>query len=142
MTDTTPTPQVAKGLEGIVAAATEIAEVDGAQGKLTLRGYDISELEGRVTFEEVAYLLWHGKLPNETELAELSTEISGARELPKATIDTLKAVAKDASGMHVLRIGASTLSIGDSTVNSLDLAGNAKRAARIQAQIPAIVAHS
>ena len=59
-------PQIARGLEGITAAATQIAEVDGAQGRLTLRGYDVGELSGRVTFEEVAYLLWHGKLPNQS----------------------------------------------------------------------------
>ena len=58
------TAQVARGLEGVLAAATHIAEVDGANGRLTLRGYDIRELIGRVTFEEVAYLLWHGQLPN------------------------------------------------------------------------------
>ena len=61
--DAKPTPTVARGLEGIVAAATNIAEVDGEKGKLTLRGYDVSELSGKVTFEEVAYLLWYGKLP-------------------------------------------------------------------------------
>ena len=57
-------PQVARGLEGIVAAATNIAEVDGQNGKLTLRGYDISELSGNVIFEEVAYLLWQAPKPS------------------------------------------------------------------------------
>ncbi|MFY8052668.1 MAG: citrate/2-methylcitrate synthase, partial [Armatimonadaceae bacterium] len=70
-TTETNQPQVARGLEGIVAAATNIAEVDGQNGKLTLRGYDISELSGNVIFEEVAYLLWHGKLPNQSELDSL-----------------------------------------------------------------------
>src|SRR5689334_14328830 len=60
-------PKVARGLEGIVAAETHIAEVNGEQGRLTLRGYDVSELSGRVDFEEVAYLLWYGKLPTRAE---------------------------------------------------------------------------
>jgi citrate synthase len=142
MTDTATTPQVARGLEGIVAAATQIAEVDGAQGKLTLRGYDISELSGRVTFEEVAYLLWHGKLPNKAELDDLMAEMSAARKLPPAALDALRILSKQASGMHILRMGASMLSIGDETANSLALDDCAKRAARLQAQMPAIVAHT
>ena len=52
------------GLEGIVAARTELSEVDGQKGILTIRGYDIEELAGQITLEEAAYLLWHGKLPN------------------------------------------------------------------------------
>jgi citrate synthase len=135
-------PQVARGLEGIVAAATNIAEVDGEKGKLTLRGYDISELSGRVTFEEVAFLLWHGKLPNKQELDSLSTEMSGARDLHPAALSALKAVSSEAEGMHVLRMGASVLSIGDGDVDNLDPESSRRRAARLQAQMPAIVAHS
>src|SRR5687768_951191 len=107
------TPQVARGLEGIVAAATNIAEVDGEKGKLTLRGYDVSELSGNVTFEEVCYLLWYGKLPNKSEYDALTAEMRTARKLPGAALDALRAVAKEADGMHVLRMGASTLSLGD-----------------------------
>lgn len=137
-----PTPQVAKGLEGIVAAATNIAEVDGEKGKLTLRGYDISELSGNVQFEEVCYLLWNGKLPNQAEFDALKAEMQTARALPAPVIAALKAFAPYAEGMHVLRMGASLLSIGDETVDSLDIEGSRRRAARLQAQIPAIVAHT
>lgn len=140
--DAKPTPQVARGLEGIVAAATHIAEVDGEKGKLTLRGYDVSELSGKVTFEEVAYLLWHGKLPNQTEYETLKREMSAARELPAPTLAALHDLAPHAEGMHILRMGASTLSIGDATVDSLDLEQNRRRAARLQAQMPAVVAHA
>ena len=142
MTETTSPPQVARGLEGIVAAATKIADVDGAKGRLTLRGYDINELSGRVTFEEVAYLLWHGKLPNRQELDDLNATLSKYRNLQPAVIDALKVVSKEATGMHVLRMGAATLSIGYDNSDSLasDIVEN--RAARLQAQMPAIVAHS
>ena len=71
--------KIYKGLEGITAAATQIAEVDGANGKLTLRGYDVGELSGKVTFEEVAYLLWNGHLPNAAEYEALKSEMSAAR---------------------------------------------------------------
>lgn len=135
-------PQVAKGLEGIVAAATNIAEVDGAQGKLTLRGYDISELSGNLEFEEVCHLLWYGKLPTRAEFDKLKAEMSAARELPAPVIEALKALAPHAAGMHVLRMGAAMLSIGDESVDSLDVEASRRRAARLQAQIPAVVAHT
>jgi citrate synthase len=136
-----PTAQVARGLEGIVAAATNIAEVDGEKGKLTLRGYDISELSGKVVFEEVCYLLWYGKLPNKTEFDALDAEMKAARALPEPVLNAIKDFAPHAEGMHALRMGVSLLSIGDDTVDSLDVEGARKRAARLQAQIPAIVAH-
>lgn len=135
-------PVVARGLEGITAAATQIAEVDGAQGKLTLRGYDVSELSGKVTFEEVAYLLWHGKLPNQQELFQLQAEMSQARDLPAPILEALRVLAPHAGGMHILRIGAAMLSLGDPDVDSLDIPSNQKRAARLQAQMPALVAHT
>lgn len=140
--DAKPTPQVARGLEGIVAAATNIAEVDGEKGKLTLRGYDISELSGKVEFEEVCYLLWYGKLPNEQEFTALLKEMSSARDLPEPVMAALRILAPQAEGMDILRIGASMLSIGDPDVNSLDMEASRKRAARLQAQMPALVAHT
>ncbi len=138
----TPETTVYKGLEGITAAATQIAEVDGQNGKLTLRGYDVSELSGKVTFEEVAYLLWNGSLPNASEYEALKSEMSQARELPGPVMNALAALSPHAEGMHILRMGASMLSIGDSDVDSLDLAGAKRRAARLQAQMSAIVAHT
>ncbi|GAB4463369.1 MAG: citrate synthase [Armatimonadaceae bacterium] len=141
-TETPSTPQVARGLEGILAAATNIAEVDGQNGKLTLRGYDISELSGNVQFEEVCYLLWHGKLPNQTEFAELKAEMSAARQLPEPVITALRALSPHASGMDILRMGASMLSIGDEDLNNLDLESSRRRASRLQAQMPALVAHT
>ncbi len=140
--ETEKEPVIARGLEGIYAAATQIAEVDGARGKLTLRGYDVSELSGKVTFEEVAYLLWHGKLPSASELSDLQSEMGRARDLPAPVLDALRVLAPHADGMHILRMGAAMLSIGDPEVDSLDIAANQKRAARLQAQIPAIVAHT
>src|SRR5579862_3297774 len=95
-------PQVARGLEGIVAAATSIAEVDGERGKLTLRGYDITELSGRVSFEEVAYLLWHGQLPTQPEYNDLAREMRGARQLAPQALAALRDLAGCADGMHVL----------------------------------------
>lgn len=138
----TAPPPVARGLEGIVAAATQIAEVDGREGRLTLRGYDIRELVGRAEFEEVAYLLWHGKLPSAAEYDSLRAEMSAASRLPEPALAALRALAPHASGMHVLRMAASMLSLGDADVDSLDVPSNQRRAARLQAQMPALVAHT
>ncbi len=135
-------PIVYKGLEGITAAATNIAEVDGQNGRLTLRGYDVSELSGKVTFEEVAYLLWNGNLPNQAEYDDLKAEMSAARALKPPVLAALADLAPHASGMHILRMGASMLSVGYSNVDSLDLASAKRRAARLQAQMSAIVAHT
>ena len=135
-------PTVYKGLEGITAAATSIAEVDGQNGRLTLRGYDVSELSGKVTFEEVAYLLWNGSLPTQAEYDDLQAEMSAARALPPPVLAALADLAPQASGMHILRMGASMLSVGDPDIDSLGLASAKRRAARLQAQMSAIVAHT
>jgi len=135
-------PLIAKGLEGITAAATQIAEVDGQNGRLTLRGYDVGDLSGKVTFEEVAYLLWNGKLPNKAEYDDLKAEMSAARALPDPVLAALRELTPHAEGMHILRMGASMLSVGDADVDSLDLASAKRRAAQLQAQMPAIVAHT
>ena len=135
-------PTVAKGLEGVTAAATKIAEVDGQKGRLILRGYDVGQLSGRATFEEVAYLLWNGRLPDRAEYDALRAEIAGARALPAPVLTALDQLAPHAEGMHVLRMGAAMLSIGDPDVDSLDLAGAKRRAARLQAQMSALVAHT
>ena len=135
-------PVIYDGLKGVVAAATEIAEVDGQNGRLTLRGYDISELSGTVDFEEVCHLLWHGHLPNPTEYAALRAEMATGRQLHPATLATLRANAPHCGGMDILRVGASTLGAGDSELDSLDIDTARRRAARLQAQVSAIVAHS
>jgi citrate synthase len=135
-------PVISEGLEGVTAAATQIAEVDGRNGRLTLRGYDIGELSGKVMFEEVAYLLWNGKLPSRAEYDDLKAEMSQARDLPAPVLAALRELAPHAEGMHMLRMGAAMLSLGDPDVDSLDLGGAKRRAARLQAQMPALVAHT
>ena len=66
----------AAGLEGVVAAPSEICFIDGSAGRLVYRGYDIGDLVENATFEETAYLLWESKLPNRSELSRLKSEFS------------------------------------------------------------------
>src|SRR6202158_2082245 len=91
------------GLEGIVAAQTEISMVDGANGRLVYQGYVIADLAEQMSFEEVAYLLWKGGLPTHAELDALALELGSSRTLTQAATITLDALPKDTDPMDVLR---------------------------------------
>ena len=92
------------GLEGVVAAETAISEVDGANGRLIYRGgYLIEDLAPVVAYEEVAYLLWHGELPNQAELNELCKQMAAARRLNRAAQGALTALDPATDPMDVLR---------------------------------------
>ena len=92
------------GLEGVVAAETEVSEVDGANGRLIYRGgYLIEDLAPTVTFEEVAYLLWHGELPNQKELDALKQQMAAARHLTDPARGALEAADTSVNPMDVLR---------------------------------------
>ncbi|MGA9633036.1 MAG: citrate/2-methylcitrate synthase, partial [Candidatus Acidiferrales bacterium] len=75
------------GLEGVVAARTRLSHVDGQNGVLIVGGYQIEDLAAHVGFEGAAHLLWRGHLPDRAELAKLSAEMSGLRELPALTLE-------------------------------------------------------
>ena len=67
-------PVTSPGLKGIVAATTRLSDVMGDEGILVYAGYNINDLAGHVSYEEVVYLLWHDALPNKTELAKLKAD--------------------------------------------------------------------
>ncbi len=91
------------GLEGVVGARTAISMVDGANGRLVYQGYVIADLAEEMSFEEVAFLLWEGRLPNRAELDALSLELASNRALTQAANVTLDALPMDADPMDVLR---------------------------------------
>lgn len=132
---------VVRGLEGVVSHASQLSEVDGSEGRLTIRGYDVRQLVGAVSFEEAAYLLWHGDLPTTAQLHDLRERTAGARRLPPEALDVLAGPARKASGMHALRMATAGLSIDDAEADEVDLPSNLARAVRITARIPALVAH-
>jgi citrate synthase len=97
-------PEFSPGLEGVVAAETEISEVDGQNGRLIYRGgYLIQDLAATCTFEEVAFLLWNGKLPDRAELEQLKRDLAEQRALSEAGRATLEAAPTDSDPMDVLR---------------------------------------
>jgi citrate synthase len=97
-------PEFSPGLEGVVAAQTEISEVDGQGGRLIYRGgYLISDLYDTCRFEEVAYLLWNGRLPDEEELREVKGKLASRRTLTEAARAVLEAMPRGIDPMDVLR---------------------------------------
>jgi citrate synthase len=129
-----------KGLEGIVATTSSICFIDGDAGVLSYRGIDIHELARSSTFEETTYLLWFGKLPNTSELASFTRELSAARVLPSAIIDLLRTMPASATPMEVLRTATSLLSIYDADEASCSHDANVRKAYRLTSQIAMIVA--
>jgi len=91
------------GLEGIVASQTAISMVDGANGRLVYQGYVIADLAEEMSFEEVAFLLWEGRLPTRAELEALSLELAANRTLTQAANIALDALPSDTDPMDVLR---------------------------------------
>jgi len=103
--------EVQRGLEDVVALEYRICFIDGREGRLIFRGYDIRDLTAHATFEEVAYLLWYGRLPNAAQLAELTGRLASLRELPRELADDLDALPATAGPMEVLRTAVSAMAI-------------------------------
>src|ERR1700757_4357029 len=106
-----------KGLEGIVAANSSICYIDGDQGVLAYRGYDIHDLADHSTFEEVCHLLWFGRLPKADELRSLKQQMAEERKLDASIIYRLQLAPKHALPMDVLRTIVSALSFYDPEYN-------------------------
>jgi len=91
------------GLEGVTAASTAISFVDGQAGRLIYRGYDIHDLVHATSFEEIAYLLWSGRLPTRSERQELHSRLVRERELPEGVLTTLRTLPSTTTPMDMLR---------------------------------------
>ena len=134
-------PVVAKGLEGIIAAETRIGDVRGQEGVLLYCGYDINELAGKVSFEEVVHLLYHNRLPTQAELAALTTALRAERELPQGVIDYITSAPRHARPIDVMRTAVSALGTYDTNRHDLDVGENLATAIRLVAQIGVIAAY-
>ena len=132
---------VSKGLEGIVAAETRIGDVRGQEGVLLYCGYDINELAGKASYEEVIHLLWHNRLPTQPELDKLVTALRAERELPKGVIDYIKGVPKGARPIDVMRTAISMLGCYDTDRHDLDMPKELATAIKLVAQIGIVAAY-
>ncbi len=102
-----------QGLEGVVAASTRLSHVDGEAGRLIIAGFAVEDLAPHASFEEVAYLLLHGNVPEPRELGVFARQLADRRVLPGAAVGVLReAAAMKAPPMDALRMAAATLSLG------------------------------
>lgn len=130
---------VTRGLEGIVATTSSVSSI--IDDTLTYVGYNIDDLAENATFEEVIYLLWHRKLPNKQELSELTNALSENMNLPKEVLDHFKTYPiKQVHPMAALRTAISLISLYDEEADLMDEEANYRKAIRLQAKIPTIVA--
>ena len=133
-------PIKAKGLEGVIALESELSSIDGDKGELVYRGYNIHDLAEHATFEEVVYLLRHGELPTQNDLDDFMAHLRSERVLPAPVLDLLRNTPDDAHPMAVLRTAVSALGLYGDEADTMEEAANHRKADRILAQIPTIIA--
>ncbi|MBI4305504.1 MAG: citrate (Si)-synthase [Chloroflexi bacterium] len=136
----TTTSEVAinRGLRDIYFERTQSSFIDGREGKLLYRGYNIHDLAEHSTFEETAYLLLYGKLPTRQELAVFDAELKRNREIPAPVHKVIETV-KDAHPMDVLRTAVSALAAFDPDVKDKGEEATLRKGIRLTSQVPTIV---
>jgi citrate synthase len=130
------------GLEDVVVSTSDICFIDGREGRLVYRGFDVNDLVEHSSFEEVVYLLWHGGLPSRKEWAAHLKALSATanRQLPPKFVAMLRALPRKTTPMEVLRTGVSALSAFDPDAADNSREATARKAIRITAKMPTLVA--
>ena len=129
-----------RGLEGVVALDSAISFIDGQSGELIYAGYDIRDLAENATFEEVAFLLWNGRMPTSEELVELNEHLQSERMLPPMVLDVIEMTPRDANPMASLRTAVSALALFDPEADVHSAEANYRKSVRLTARIPTIIA--
>ncbi len=130
----------ARGLADVVAASTALSDIDGHAGRLSYRGYDINELPGNATFEEVSYLLQRGTAPDRAQLDDYLAELSAGRVIGPLAAADLGGIAARQQPMEALRSLVSLASADDPDADSNERAANLRKAARLTARQPVLIA--
>ena len=139
MTDTEP--MVFKGLAGVVADTTAVSMVNAETNSLTYRGYPVQELAASCSFEEVAYLLWHGELPDRRHSSRaLSKPNATCARSTRQILAILGTLPVDCHPMDVLRTAVSIIGAHDPTAADHSVEANLARSLSLMAKLPAIVA--
>ena len=130
------------GLEDVVVSTSDICLIDGDEGRLVYRGYDVDELVEHSSFEEVVYLLWHGGLPTRKELVAHTRALASTanRRLPPKLLAILRALPRKTTPMEVLRTGVSALSAFDPDAADNSRDATLRKSIRLTAQLPTLVA--
>jgi 2-methylcitrate synthase len=124
-----------KGLEDVVTGQSSICFIDGQQGRLLYRGYDIVDLAPKSSYEETAYLLWNGHLPNSVEINAFSAELAAKREVPKDILSIMAELPRNCDAMDALRVGVAALGVYDDPMYT-----SPEKAQSIAAKMATIVA--
>jgi citrate synthase len=130
------------GLEDVVVSTSEICFIDGQQGRLVYRGFDVDDLVAHSSFEEVVYLLWHGRLPTRKELDAHTKALSATanRKLPPKLVGILTQLPRKSNPMEILRTGVSALSAFDPDAADNSREATLRKSIRLTAQMPTLVA--
>ncbi|MEK7701176.1 MAG: citrate/2-methylcitrate synthase [candidate division NC10 bacterium] len=130
------------GLEDVVVSTSDICYIDGHEGRLVYRGFDVNDLVERSSFEEVVYLLWHGALPTRKELDAHARALAATanRKLPPKLVGILRALPKRTTPMEVLRTGVSALAAFDPDAADNSCEATARKSLRLTARLPTLVA--
>jgi 2-methylcitrate synthase/citrate synthase II len=131
-------PDYSPGLAGVIAGETAICWVDPNAG-LMYRGYDIHGMAQKATFEEIAYLLLNGELPNGKQLAEFTQQIAAERAVPQPVMEMLRLLPKSAHPMDMLRTGVSMLSPFDKDLNDNSHDANIRKSIRLIGRISTLI---
>jgi len=131
-------PEYSPGLAGVIAGETAICWVDPNAG-LMYRGYDIHEMGDKATFEEVAYLLLNGELPNAKQLKEFREQIAAQRDLPKQVVEMVHLLPKSTHPMDMLRTGVSMLSAFDKDLSDNSHDANIRKSIRLIARVSTLI---
>jgi citrate synthase len=133
-------PDVAKGLDGVVVDTTSVSMVNSDTNSLTYRGYPVQELAASCSFEEVAYLIWHGELPTSEQLADFTKSERALREVDPAIFEVLSALPDSCHPMDVLRTAVSAIGALDLSFEDTSVSANLDRSLSLMAKLPSIVA--
>jgi citrate synthase len=135
------TPETKRGLAGVVADSTAVSVIDEETGVLLYRGYPVPELAASRSFEEVAYLIWHGELATPGELEAFTAAERSGRQVPGELSEALARLPHTCHPMDVLRTAVSYLgALGPDAPAGPGPAAEIERSARLWAQLPTIVA--
>lgn len=134
-------PNYSPGLEGVIAGISTISDISSEESKLIYRGYDVHDLASKGSFEQTAYLLLYGKLPNRAELTEFENTLKAEREVPNQVYDALRQLPKDTHPMDIAKVGFAVAAPFDPDYSApaTDQAANLRKAIRIVAKASTII---
>lgn len=138
---TTEAASYSPGLEGVVAGITGLSQIDTERNVLTYRGYNVADLCDHATFEEVAYLLLYGELPNRPQLVEFADWLVCDREAPAYIHDVLRLLPPESEPMDWLKVAVAALALSDPQAGDNSHDANIAKAVRLTAKLPALVAN-